>query len=190
MNLNQTLKLLEKEVDKLFLKPTSDHDVYHFKRVTQTALKIQKTEGGDKETIIIAAFLHDIHRMMRNPRKKYLSPKQSLPVVKKILKKVDLPDDKLKSILKVIEVHEEYSFSKRGKKRHDLETQIVQEKTIRKHYDEAEEIDTSQIEHLHVKVLKLYKDLNTKTAKKLAQSRHKFVKNYLKQFYSEWKGEI
>jgi uncharacterized protein len=30
--------------------------------------------------------------------------------------------------------------------------------------------------------------MNTKTAKKLAVARHRFIEKYLKQFFSEWEG--
>jgi len=32
--------------------------------------------------------------------------------------------------------------------------------------------------------------MNTKTAKKIAKNRHKFMEEYLDQFFKEWNGEI
>jgi uncharacterized protein len=31
--------------------------------------------------------------------------------------------------------------------------------------------------------------MNTKTGKKIALERHKFMENFLAQFYAEWEGE-
>ena len=38
-------------------------------------------------------------------------------------------------------------------------------------------------------MLKLKDLMNTKPAKEIAMQRHKFVENYLNEFYSEWNGE-
>jgi len=48
--------------------------------------------------------------------------------------------------------------------------------------------DSSSIDHFHNKLL-LIKDLmNTRLGKIIAQKRHKFMLNYLSQFYAEWEG--
>jgi uncharacterized protein len=103
------------------------HDMYHLYRVYSLALKIQSKEGGDRIVIGVAAFLHDIHRVIQSETGKYCNPEDSLPVVKKILYDVDFPKDKIPSVLHVIAHHEEYSFAKRGKTVNDIETLIVQD---------------------------------------------------------------
>ena len=47
----------------------------------------------------------------------------------------------------------------------------------------------STLHHFEEKLLLLKDLMNTKTAKKIAQKRHNYMQNYLKQFLAEWKGE-
>ena len=217
--INETIKRLKKEVNRLFHSESSGHDIYHLERVLNLALYIQNEEEGDKLVIAVAAFLHDIHRIIQKESGQFCSPKESLPEIEEILEKLNLPEDKVKRILHCIEFHEEYSFSKKGKTVKDIETLIIQDADNldamgaigiaraftfggannvpiwipeipfkRENFDESE-LDPSEIHHFYSKLLKLKDNVNTKTAKRLARQRHKFLENFLKEFFQEWKGE-
>jgi uncharacterized protein len=123
----KNIKDIQGEVEKIFNLESSGHDIFHLKRVLSLAMLIQKKEGGDKTVIAVAAFLHDIHRIIQNETGKYCSPKESLPKVLDILKKTDLSDEKVKRICSCIEFHEEYDFTKTGKTVYDIETLVVQD---------------------------------------------------------------
>lgn len=45
------------------------------------------------------------------------------------------------------------------------------------------------INHFYEKLLLLKDRLNTETAKKIAEGRHVYMEEYLKQFFAEWEGE-
>jgi uncharacterized protein len=217
-NLDKTITNIEKEIKKLFNSESSGHDIYHLKRVYNLAIHIQKKEGGDKYVIGLAAFLHDIHRIIKKDQ--YCSPKESLPIARKILENNKVKENCIVKILHCIEFHEEYSFSKKGKTVNDLETLIVQDADnldsigangigrtftyggfhnipmwkpekpfTRKTYTE-EKNDISIIHHFHSKLLKIKDNMNTKTAFKMAKKRDSFLRKFLDEFLKEWKGNI
>lgn len=47
---------------------------------------------------------------------------------------------------------------------------------------------STSINHFSEKLLLIKNRLNTKTAKKIARSRHKYLQNFLKRFFLEWEG--
>jgi len=210
---------LEEEVKALFHNESSGHDIYHLKRTMNSALTIQEKEGGDRLVIAVAAFLHDIHRIMQNENGKYCLPKDSLLKIKELIDKTDLTAEQKEKVLHCIEYHEEYNFSQTGKTVEDIETLILQdadnldamgaigigrtfafsgshnvtmwvpEKPFdRAVFDESEK-DPSTIHHFYSKLLKLKESMNTETAKKMADERHKFMESFLQEFFAEWNGE-
>ena len=55
--------------------------------------------------------------------------------------------------------------------------------------DEYKASEAPTINHFYEKLLLLKDQMNTKTGKRIALNRHKFMEDYLKQFYAEWEGE-
>ncbi len=219
MHFMRIIDQLEEDIKELFNQDSTGHDIYHLRRVLNLALHLQKKEGGDKLVIAVAAFLHDVHRIIQKESGKYCSPRDSLPKIKEILDRTCLSQTQKEKIMHCIEFHEEYGFSKDGKSVSDIETLILQdadnldamgaigigrtfafggahnlplwipEKSFDRETFDESKKDHSTIHHFHSKLLKLKDDMNTKTAKTMALKRHKFMEAFLKEFFAEWEGK-
>ena len=126
--LEEYINKLNPIIEKLCINnKTGGHDINHFKRTMKTALYLQSKEGGDRIIIGIASYLHDIHRLLQAKKQEYITPKESLPTVKKIIKasKIDLSKEQIEKILFCIEHHEDYNWNNNNVS--DINTLIVQD---------------------------------------------------------------
>ena len=135
--LENYIENLKPYVVSLFGDDSSGHDISHLTRTMKIALYIQEREGGDRLIIGIAAFLHDIHRIMENESGKFVSPKDSIPKVKEVLSHVDLDENQINEICFCIENHENYNWN--GTNVDDINALILQD-----------------ADHLHIVVQRMY----------------------------------
>lgn len=200
---------------KMFESDFSGHDFEHLRRVADMAAFIQKKEGGNKKILLISSYLHDIHRLMQKKAGKYISPKESLDEVNKVLNELDLTNEEKEEICYCIENHENYNWNNNVK---NINALILQDADnmdaigaigiartfsygganqipmysnrhkaqIINNYNERNYAKEETITHFHHKLLNLYNNMNTKTAKKIARKRTKFMKKYLVEFMKEW----
>lgn len=217
--------MLEKYIDiikpyimELFKNDSSGHDISHLVRTMNIAIKLSDKENGDKLIVGIAAFMHDIHRIMQNETGNFVSPKDSIPKVKEILEKTDLSLDVIEEICYCIEFHEEYNWN--GKNVINQNALILQDADnldaigaigigrtflyggahnvimyddsipleFEEKYSEESGDDPSTIHHFYHKLFKLKDNMNTKTAKEIAMDRVTYMRNFVSEFLEEWNG--
>ncbi len=79
------------------------------------------------------------------------------------------------------------TFNYRGYKHRILYDPSIQP-NLQMNKEEYKKSTAPTINHFYEKLLLLKDRMNTPTAKKMAEKRHKFMEHYLKQFYKEWEG--
>jgi len=201
---------------KLFSEPTG-HDWYHVERVWRIAKELQKKEGGDSEIIELAVLLHDLgdykqynfnetkgslvlHGMMdileieEELQEKIINitleaqysgddTKTPSSIEGKIVQDADWLD-----ALGAIGIARVFATGGSIKRvLHDPERK-PRKRLSKVDYQRHKQEGTSY-NYFFEKILKLPKMMNTPTAKKIAQERVKFVKDFIRQFMSEWEGE-
>ena len=217
--LENYIESLKPYVEELFKNDSSGHDISHLVRTMKLALYIGEREGADKLIVGIAAFLHDVHRIMQNETGKYVSPKDSLGTVREILSHITLTDEQVEKICFAIEYHEKYNWN--GDNVEDINTLVLQDADnldsigaigigrafsysgahgsqmyieniplTNEKYNEESGDDPSTIHHFYHKLFKLKDNMNTKTAKEIATKRTEFMENFVKEFLDEWEVNL
>ncbi|MCD6547036.1 MAG: HD domain-containing protein [Nanoarchaeota archaeon] len=182
----------------------SGHDWWHTYRVWKLAKKIAKEEKADTFVVELAALLHDLEDY------KFVNKKQGL--AEKFLKSLNLDENIISQVSYIIE---NISFSKNVlRKLKTKEAKVVQDadrldalgaigiarcfatgaklgvpiynpkikpKINLKNYKGSQ----TSINHFYEKLLQLEKLMNTKTGKRIAKQRTKFMKQFLKEFFKE-----
>lgn len=217
--IKEYIEKLRPYVLEYFKDDFSGHDIGHLERTLNNALYICEKEDGDKIIVGISAFLHDVHRIMQTKERRFVEPRDSLPTVKNILSNIDLTEEQVEKICYCIEHHEKYNwngdnvtdkntlilqdadnldaigaigigrvFNYGGS--HGIEmynSDIPLNSSL--DYIEAEGDKDSSIHHFYHKLFKLGDNMNTKTARKIANKRIKFMKVFVNQFLKEWNAE-
>jgi len=204
---------LKKEVQPYF-KYSGGHGFDHVERVYNMAVRIAKEEKADIDVVGIAALLHDIARHMEDTGgKDVCHAEEGANMAPKILKKYNLPKEKINNIIHCIRVHR-YSL---GLKPETKEAEIIQdadrldslgaiciarvfgysgEKNRPFHVPKsrpkkkyAGPSETS-INHFFEKILNIKpENFNTKLARQIAKKRYGFIKVFVDRFLNEWEGK-
>lgn len=216
--LEKYIKIIKPYIIELFSKDFSGHDISHLTRTMNIAVNLCSKENGNTLIVGIAAFMHDIHRIMQNETGEFVLPKDSLTKVRQILNNTDLSNDIIEKICYCIEFHENYNWN--GNNVDDINTLILQDAdnldaigaigigrtfsyggannikmydeelplSFEKNHTENNINSPSTIHHFYYKLLKLASNMNTETAKKQAVERTEFMKIFVNEFLQEWKG--
>jgi uncharacterized protein len=191
----------------------SHHDESHVERVYNLAVRIAKNENADLDVVKAAALLHDISRALEDEGKIADHAIEGAKIAKKILEEVSFPEEKAAKVIHCIEVHR----FKKGMKAESLEAKILQDADrldiigavgIARAFTRGGWSNTpiydplippkekydgeslTSVNHIYEKILKVKDAINTKTASKIAEERHKFVEQFLDRLLKEWKGNM
>lgn len=195
MEKDKQLEEIQKYVHTIFELEVTGHDFEHMKRVAEIARKIAIDVGIDPFLCEAAAWLHDI-----GDRKLFPDPEGALAEMHEFLTSIHFTSQEIDEINQIITT---VSF-KKGVVPASIEGKIVQD---------ADRIDAlgaigiartfqyggannqliyqkgnsnTSIAHFYDKLLKIKDLIHTDYAKKIAEERHAFMENFLKQFYKEW----
>jgi uncharacterized protein len=79
------------------------------------------------------------------------------------------------------------TFAYGGAMKHEIHNPNIKPK-MHKTFEEYKKSKSPIITHFYEKLLLLKDRMNTKTARQIAQGRHKYMQAFLKKFYGEWEG--
>lgn len=199
------------------LNESTGHDWLHVERVWRIARRLQKEAGGDLELLELAVLLHDLgdYKQFDFDEKKAALILQGMMDVlgieremqEKITKIIDdaqyvgsdtksaqtlegkiLQDADWLDALGAIGIARTFATGGRIWRLIYDPKRKVRRKLSRDDYLHRKQEGTS-FNYFLEKVLKLPAMLNTKTAKEIGRKRAEFVKNYLREFLAEWRGE-
>lgn len=192
------------------------HDWFHIERVYKTALHINRLEGGDELVVSFAALLHDIADPKFNNGDEEIGPNTAAAFMRSIGVETGVIDH-VKLIIthmsfknsfdnpsfrsKELEIVQDAdrldamgaigiarAFTYGGFKNRVLYDPAIP--PVESHSKESYKNTTAPtINHFYEKLLRLKDLMNTPAAKAMATERHRFMHDYLNQFYAEWEGE-
>lgn len=197
--------------DKLFGEG-SGHDWYHIERVVNLANHIGRKENGDLFIIEMTALLHDIDDWKFSKgtetditvTETFLKSQNiSQEIIDKIITiirtmsfkggVVDSTQNTLEGMIvqdadrldAIGAIGIARTFAYGGSKHRPIYDPTIKPIDFTS-LEEVKNAENHTINHFYEKLLKLKDLMNTKTAKEIAQERHDFMENFLKEFYKEW----
>ncbi len=193
----------------------SGHDWWHVHRVWQLAKRIGRKEKADMFVVQLAALLHDIADYKLHGGDENIGPKtaekwlKGLDVDEKTIAKVveivggiNFKGAKVKHDLKTLEGKIVFDADKldaigaigiaRTFAFGGFMGRPIYEPSQKPHFhttfEEYKSGKSHTINHFYEKLLLLKDLMHTKTAKKIAIGRTKYMEDFLQKFYAEWKG--
>ncbi len=193
------------------------HDWFHIERVYNNARHISSLEEADPLVVALGALLHDIADSKFHNGDEEIGPRtareflqqqqvdsETMEHVVKILENVSFKGGKVSRDFSSIEldivqdadrldalgaIGIARTFNYGGFKGRALyDPQIPPNLQMSKEEYKASTAPT--INHFYEKLLLLKDRMNTRTGKEMAEARHRYMEDFLDQFYREWKGEL
>ena len=185
---------------EIFAEDASGHDFYHTLRVYRLAARIAQEEGADMETVQLAALLHDVDDHKLSP-----DTAEGQQRAAGFLRSRGMHEERIREICRIIS---QISFSRNRGRPTTLEGMCVQDADRldamgaigiarafayggsrgRAIHDPNGEDSETTICHFYDKLLLLKDRMNTESGRKLALERHRYLREFLEEFYGEWDG--
>jgi uncharacterized protein len=210
------IKTTEQFIKQAFKEDYSGHDWYHLFRVRKLAMKIYKMiNRGNPFIIEMAALLHDYY-----DDKLVDSPKAAKQKLNEFLQSQSIGAEEIRHIFEIIDtisfrggkeiqltsiearivqdadrldaigaigIARTFAYGgTKGQPMYHPELEVRKNMTL----DEYRHGKSSSIHHFYEKLLKLKDMMQTDAGKQLAVERHRYLQNFLTQFFKEWNGEI
>ncbi len=202
-------------VQKTLNGAEAGHDWFHTQRVFNNALLLAKEEKADVLVVSLGALLHDIadakfhngdETLGPKLAKKFLTSqgvqpntiKQVCDIIEQISFKTSLGKEKDTTLSKEALLVQDAdrldalgaigiarAFHYGGYKNRELYNPAIAP-NLNLTKEEYKNADSPTINHFYEKLLLLKDKMNTSAGKKIAEQRHQFLLQYLKQFYAEW----
>ena len=217
MKNNQIIEATKTFVKTTLKDAEGGHDWFHTERVYNNALLISKGETVDELVVALGALLHDIADSKFNDGDDTVGPKiageflmkqnVSTEVINHVIKIIEnvsfssnidnasafkskelevIQDADRLDALGAIGIARTFNyggFKNRALYNPDIKPNLNLTK------DEYKKSTAPTINHFYEKLLLLKDKMNTKTGRKIAEERHNYMVDFLKQFYAEWHGE-
>jgi len=192
------------------------HDWFHIERVYKNAVLIAQEEDCDLTIVKLGALLHDIADSKFHNGDETVGPRTArtfltsenvdeativhvINIIENISFKGGNFEKKFHS--KELEIVQDADrldaigaigiarcFNYGGFKKRALYNPAIAPK-LNMSKEEYKNSDSPTLNHFYEKLLLLKDKMNTETGKKIALERHKYMENFLSQFYAEWEGE-
>ena len=188
----------------------SGHDWYHIERVYNMSKYIAKKENADLFIVEMAALLHDIddwkfsdkqdttktEQFLKSVNVDKVEFKKILSIIKRISFKggvVDSTQDSIEGMvvqdadrldaIGAIGIARAFTYGGfKNRVIYNPDINPIEFKTLK----DVKHKNNHTINHFYEKLLKLKDLMNTNTAKEIAVKRHKFMEQFLEEFYLEW----
>ncbi|MBN2680983.1 MAG: HD domain-containing protein [Bacteroidales bacterium] len=214
MKKEMVIKNTQDYVKSLCYGETTGHDWWHVLRVRNTAIKIAEIENADLEIVELSALLHDVDDWKFKEKseanegiaekwlKKNKIPAKKIELILEIIECVSFKGSGVETPMRTIEgkivqdadrldamgaVGIARTFAYGGSRKRELYNP-EEKPEIHSSFEDYKKSKSHTINHFYEKLLLLKDRMNTETAKKMAESRHSFMLEYLNRFLEEWEG--
>lgn len=213
MNQEEIIQITAAYIKEKFSGESSGHDWWHIYRVWQNALHLAKSEKADLFVVQLGALLHDIadwkfsdgdEKAGARVAAEYLQ-KLSVPqfIVEKVCEVINevsfkgagvttatsnlesaiVQDADRLDAIGAIGIARAFAYGGyKGREIYNPEIPAAPHHN----FDAYKNNSSPSVNHFYEKLLLLQDRMQTKTGKKLAAERHRFMEQYLVQFYQEW----